>query len=481
MKARHMNGCKQGRSLLVAYVDGGLTAEQRISFEQHVLDCDLCDEAHRFHLSIEELLHVQAGPEPDGSFEDRIVDRVMESVSRLAAEPLPGPGRAPSAKRQRDRRTRVFVLLATAALLLLLARSVNTPSSVGAGDPGVPGSPTASAEIDQIIPERLTAARLTLHDALRSAQRAPDFRAEFERLTHSLVQADWPVEEMVIATIGHADPELAVCALRGVAELDYRSALPAVERAAFRSPTARAALETMGSLGDERSLPRLERSLARPELATAAATGLTRNGTAAAARVLGRAVEDEDQRPAALSALVSMGTAGAGELLRLRQAGSVPAARELQARNLPTREQILSLLGPDSDPELLAAVLPLAPGCGRQALAPLANLLRVRVEAVRGDALRAAVEIGGQEALAVLLSASSDPVATGIETELAICDLLRASAEGVDLAMAAARTASGRALVDALDTPGGSDQTLLPCVEGILGDPRALSDLRARA
>ena len=510
MKPRHMTGCRAWRKRLLAHLDGELPALEQLIFENHREECAACEQAVGFHLSIEQALHESAGPEPDATFEDRMVAGVFERLQAgMPVKPGPRPdlsdrtgrsGAVPTTRLlSKSGSFRLFAALVAAALVLVtlvqfalvpfLARTTAPlEQTAHGGGPKVPeGLPTVglhsrpsdrrlTLEPDRVILTRLSAARETVHEALRSAGNAKDFRSEFNRQTATLSRERWPLEELVIGAIDHADPELANSAIRGVAELSFAAALPAVERATFRSRTAQEALVTLGTLAAERYLPRLKRNLAQPERTEAAATGLARSGSAVAARVLAQAATHADQQQVALKALLSMGAPGIGQLMRLREEGFVPAADLLRSSNLPTPSQIREVLERSDDPEVLRAVLPGAVDCGPDVLTALGRL--IADDRLRRPALDAIIGIGEEPALMLLLGNSSLRGAAKLEVDLALRRILRASPAGTILAGQIARRPEGRILLEALVRAG---EELQPYPLAIFEDRLALPENRATA
>ena len=479
MNVRHMTGCRAWRRRLLAQVDGELPALEQLQFERHLDECPACEQALAFHLSIEQALHQSSGAEPDAGFEERMVAAVFERLEHSSPQnELPA----------RSRRSRLPVAAATAALVLILARGNAPPAETDTHPaPSVAEAPHSrqaasleappSLDPDRVIPARLNDARNTVFQALISAGDADDFAHEFRRLTAALSRDRWPLDELVTGAVDHPDPELANAAIRGVAELSFVSALPAVERATFRSTTAREALVTLGRLGGERYLSRLERELERPDRAAGALTGLAASGSARAARVLANtAALRPDQQQAALSALLAMGTPGIGELLRLKQDGFLAAADLLEDKQLPTRAQTLELLETSRDPELLRAALSGATSCGPDALPALLRL--ISSDALRAKALEAIAGIGGEPAIALLLGAPDLPEGARAEADRTVREILGAGPDGAGLAVRLARLPAGSRLSEAL-AEGGPE--LVACQQAILADQRALPDRRAAA
>lgn len=504
MKRIHLKGCRPWRARLLAHVDGELEADGRLQFDLHRLECDACRDAVRFHQKVEELLHVSTGVEPDDQYEDRIVAGVFARIDEI--DEIDQVGSGPDtlmAEPAADRRTHRPILLgkvsllvlplAAAALVLIFQRTGDDGSNLADSPVTTIGSATIRAasvertptlDPDRIVPARLHAARRTVAEALDRARVAPDFRSEFLARTAGLRSEDWPVEEMVIAAINDPDAELARCAITGAAELALDEALPAVERATFRTETAHCALRALGSFENDRTIRRLERSLWKPELARSAADGLVRLGSAEAARILARFAADPARRELAFDALLSMGTRGVGELLRLRAAGDMAAAELLARNDLPTRQQVLILIETSRDLALIDAALARATECGTAVLPLLERFLGIPELSDR--TLDTVVGIGGPPALAFLLSAGSNPDhdrTPALESSLdqAIRRLARAtpaSEDGGERIQDAARGPLGDRLLAALQ---GNDPSLVRLLRQIADDPTGRPRRRARA
>lgn len=496
-------GCRGERPTLLRYVDDELDAMQRISFEDHLVDCPSCAAALQGHLRLEEMLHQDVGIEPDRDFDDRIVAGVFARIDGIdRAGTVDHESRD---DRSASRRVAAGVgggLLTAAALLLVLLRSGgDVPPSGPSPDrplspptapdivravpstPATPPSETSSSD-DAIVPARLAAARATVDRALSEAEQADDYRAAFRRGTAPLMAESWPVDEIVIRAIDDDRPAAARRAIRASNELSIDRAVPALRRAARRGSTADVALVALGALGDEGSLDRLERGLRDPLLRQAAADGLALLATPAAARVLGRALSEPALQETAERALLRMGTPSVAELLRLRAAGDLAAARTLYRHSLPTADDTLRLLDPIGYPtDVVAAALSDAAMVGARALPRLRGLLSHSTLGVA--AADAMVLIGGPEALRQVAAATlpatrgRDAAAFDAFIDETIRRLVRATSATPSTTLGELFGGTvGERLLRALDarTP-----ELATCLAAVFADRRIPADRRATA
>ncbi|MFG0316766.1 MAG: zf-HC2 domain-containing protein [Planctomycetota bacterium JB042] len=483
-------GCRRWRRTLLASVDGELDAVARLEFEAHVAGCASCEAALLVHLRLEELLHLDAGVEPDGGFEDRIVAGVFDRIDRDGA-----PSNAPPPP---SRRPGLAVPAAAAALALVslglgLRRAPETtpsprPAAVDApaSSPGgavADAAPAGRALEEVIVPARLAAARATVDAAFLEAEEADDYRSAFERRTATLRGRAWPIDEIVVGAIDAGDPAAARRAIRAASELAIDRAVPALRRAARRDATADAALVALGALGDQRSIERLARGLADPDLRDAAADGLARLATAASARRVADSTADGTPADVAERVLLRMGPVGVGELLRRRAAGDEGAARRLFEAGRPTPDETLHLLDAGRhDEAIVRAALPEAAAAGEAALPLLARLLARPGTA--GPAADAMVAIGGPAAALHLATAAAprserwDRDAFEAFVDGTIRRIVRADPTRTHEIAALARHAGGERIVRALDAPSAP---LTRGLEAVFADRRAPSDRRALA
>ncbi len=319
-----MRGCRQARRAIPLALERELPLEKRLELERHLALCPECAELHARALAVEEALERLGQPPERGPD----VERALANV-RAALEPVQAAGRRAQASAGPGRRgariaAGIAALLAAAALLWF-ARGAAGPEEQG--DSGVAASatepPSTPEEVERSVREHLRLAFAGVDQDQDPGQAL----ARFQQATRDLARSGWPLRRYVEDLL--EDPELDVARPAAIVLGELGDPLSAVrlERALDRAGLERAALSTLGALG-EPAVPVLSRTLDRPALATLALRELCRIGgrqaSAAIERRLQRPAESAGangvpSREALLDALTATGPSAVASLLELAQ------------------------------------------------------------------------------------------------------------------------------------------------------------------
>lgn len=75
-----MMNCGRVQALLSAYVDREVTGHEMMEIRHHLHQCEACREEESGLRQIKEMMNRVSVPEPDGCFEDRLVDTVFSQT-----------------------------------------------------------------------------------------------------------------------------------------------------------------------------------------------------------------------------------------------------------------------------------------------------------------------------------------------------------------------------------------------------------------
>lgn len=474
-------GCRSERARLASYLDDRGDSLARLAFERHLESCADCRRAVEFESAVEEALHRAVGPDFDAEFETRIVTGVRARLDGLESVPA---GRSPV----RFGRIRPAMISAIAAAILAAIVLGVSRSRFGASD-DLDGSrrETASNESHPAAPERsdpspsiseessldlaaVEAVRRQVRESLANVARASALPKAIPEEIAKLAAEDWPIPALLRAAIDDPDPAVSIGAMRVAVAADIPACAPAMRRAASRSATAAVAIESLGRVGDLESVDRIERALRSSELASAAIAALVGLGGEPSVARLASALSEPHIADDAFEALLALESPGLGELLVHAGRGDVFVATELEARGLPTFEQLERIARTSSTPERVLAAIERLSRFGDRAIPCLLPLLST--PATRDSALDALTTIGTRASFESLLAASVRGAAPEASIGRAVRAILDGFLDPTAIVERAAASEQGPTLIAILLAADPRDDESLAMLIAIASEPR---------